>query len=100
MKVLKIKVKPNARAAKLEQAIDGTWVAHVTAPPLDGKANAMLIAMVAKHFGVRKNDVTIKSGAAGRLKRIAVDVKDILRIRIKGVRPCFLFIGRYVTRFC
>ena len=42
---------------------DGSWLARVKAPPVDGKANAAVIALVAKHFGLRKAQVHIKSGA-------------------------------------
>jgi hypothetical protein len=67
-----VKVKPNARVSSLERAADGTWVAHLKSPPVDGKANAELIELVARHFGCPKAAVTIKSGAAGRLKRVRI----------------------------
>jgi uncharacterized protein (TIGR00251 family) len=72
MPVIQVKVKPNAKASVLEQAADGTWFAQLKSPPVDGKANAELIALVAEHFGCRKADVVIKSGAAGRLKRVHI----------------------------
>jgi uncharacterized protein (TIGR00251 family) len=61
-------VKPNARVSALEAQADGTWLARIHAPPVDGKANEELIRLVAKHFGVRRAEVTIKSGASARLK--------------------------------
>ena len=70
--LIQVRVKPNARVSKLEQASDGTWLAHLAAPPVDGKANAELIALVAKHFGCRKSSVSIKSGAAARIKRLEI----------------------------
>ncbi len=73
MRTLQVKVKPNARTAELSEQPDGTWLAKVKAPPVDGKANEAVIALVAEHFGVRKAQVTIKSGAAARLKLIQVD---------------------------
>ena len=45
----------------------------VTAAPEAGKANAALIALVAAHFGVRKAQVSIRSGAAARLKRVQLE---------------------------
>ena len=66
--VLQIKVKPNSRVEELVALDDGSFEARVKAPPVDGKANAALIALVAKHFGLRKAQVNIKSGASGRLK--------------------------------
>jgi len=69
---LRVKVKPNARASKLEQLEDGTWRAQLKSPPVDGKANAELIALVAERFGCRKADVQIRSGASGRMKLVRV----------------------------
>jgi uncharacterized protein (TIGR00251 family) len=71
--VLRIKVKPGARRSSFVQQPDGTWLASVQAPPVDGKANEALIGLVAAHFGVRKAQVTIRSGVSGRLKTIDVD---------------------------
>jgi uncharacterized protein len=73
MPVLQVKVKPNARASTLVQAEDGTWSAQLKAPPVDGKANEELIALVASHFGCRKAQVRIKAGAGGRTKLVEVD---------------------------
>ncbi len=73
MKRLQVKVKPNARAAALEARADGTWQATLKSPPVEGRANEELIALVAAHFGVRKAQVTIRSGAAGRIKRVQID---------------------------
>jgi uncharacterized protein YggU (UPF0235/DUF167 family) len=73
MRILRIKVKPNARATSLEARDDGTWLARVNAPPVDGRANAALTALVAEHFGVPRSRVSIRGGAAGRMKTVAID---------------------------
>ena len=72
MSVIQVKVKPNSRSSALELLFDGTYQASLKAAPIDGKANAELIALVAKHFKVSKASVTIKSGAAARLKLVSV----------------------------
>jgi uncharacterized protein len=72
MKTIRIKVKPNARRSELEELSDGTWVARVAAPPVDGKANEELLRLIAEHFDVRKAQVSIKSGASGRLKLVQI----------------------------
>ena len=56
----------------MDEEPDGTFVVRVKAPPVDGKANAELIAVVAEHFGVRKAQVSIKSGASGRMKLVHI----------------------------
>jgi uncharacterized protein (TIGR00251 family) len=73
MATLQIKVKPNARSSTLEQAADGSWLAQLKSPPVDGKANEELIALVARRFGCRRADVTIRSGASGRMKLVKID---------------------------
>ncbi len=72
MRTLRVKVKPNARTEELLALDDGSFAAHVKAPPVDGKANAALIALVARHFGLRKAQVSIKSGASGRMKLVQI----------------------------
>jgi uncharacterized protein (TIGR00251 family) len=73
IRTLPIKVKPGAKTSRLEELPDGSgWVATLKSPPVDGKANAELIALVANHFGCRKADVTIKSGAAARMKLVQI----------------------------
>ena len=72
MPVLLVKAKPNARVSALTLQDDGTWLAQLKSPPVDGKANAELIALVAKQFGCAKSAVDIKSGAGGKLKRVVV----------------------------
>ena len=72
VQTIQVKVKPNARASQLEQADDGTWRAQLKAPPVDGKANAELIALVARHFGCPRAAVTIRAGASGRMKLVQI----------------------------
>lgn len=66
-------------------AIDG-WAAdgegrpylkvRVSAPPVEGEANAALTAFLAKHLGVSRSSVRVASGATARLKRLEVDGLD------------------------
>ena len=73
MQTIKVKVKPGAREEALLRLADGSWQASVKAPPVDGKANAALVALIAAHFGVRKAQVSIRSGAGGRLKLVRIE---------------------------
>ncbi len=62
-------------------AIDG-WTAgadgseylkcRVSAPPEDGKANAALVALLAKALGVAKSAIRIAAGEPARLKSIHI----------------------------
>jgi uncharacterized protein (TIGR00251 family) len=71
-RVLRIRVKPGSRVSELIEQPDGSWLARVKAPPVDGKANEALIELVAAHFAVRRNQVRIRSGASSRSKTVEV----------------------------
>jgi uncharacterized protein (TIGR00251 family) len=73
--VIHVKVKPNARVSSLARGGEGIWIAQIKAAPVDGKANAELIALVAATFQCCKSAVDIKSGVSARTKlvRIAAD---------------------------
>ncbi len=73
MILLQIKVKPRSRTSSLVRQPDGSWLANLKSPPVDGKANEELIALVAEQFGCRKADVSIKSGASGRMKLVRIE---------------------------
>lgn len=72
MRLIPIKVKPLAHQSQLTPQDDGSYLAQLKAPPVDGKANAELIALVAQFFGVSRAAVRIKSGASARIKRVQV----------------------------
>ena len=73
MKVIQVKVKPNARVSTLEEAESGPWFAQLKSPPVDGKANKELVTLIARHFACPKSAVSIKSGASGRIKLVRID---------------------------
>src|SRR5213082_3059089 len=62
-------------APPLKQAEGGTWLARLRSAPIEGKANAELIALVAEHYQCPKSAVSIKSGAAGRIKLVRIDAR-------------------------
>jgi uncharacterized protein (TIGR00251 family) len=72
LRTLKVRVKPGSRVSALEEQADGSWLARVKAPPVDGRANAALVELVAAHFGLRKAEVVIKSGTSGRSKLVQI----------------------------
>ena len=45
---------------------------RLTAPPVEGKANAQLQAFLAKAFGVAKSQVSLDSGELNRQKRLRI----------------------------
>lgn len=73
MRKILIKVKPGSKSDELEQLADGSWVARVKAQPVENRANEALCKLVATHFGVKKSQVSIKTGRSGRTKLVQID---------------------------
>ncbi|PLR27707.1 hypothetical protein SGCZBJ_04925 [Caulobacter zeae] len=63
-------------------AVDG-WAAdadgrpylkvRVSAPPVEGEANAALVALMAKRLGLSRSAVRVAAGATARLKRLEIE---------------------------
>jgi len=60
---------------------DGILIARVTAPPVDGKANAALCKLIARRAGVAPSRVTIVQGETSRQKLIRVEGVDDVALR-------------------
>ena len=67
-----VTVKPNARAAVVTQLSAAEFRAAVREPARDGKANAGLVDLLARHFGVQKSAITIVRGHSSRRKLIEI----------------------------
>ena len=50
----------------------GTLKARITAPPVDGAANEVLIALLADRLGLPKRAISIVRGATGRQKVVEI----------------------------
>ncbi|SFB93633.1 hypothetical protein SAMN04488059_101113 [Devosia psychrophila] len=72
-----VRVTPNAGRDAIEGVAlrdDGTAMlrVRVSAVPDKGKANAAVIALLAKALGVPKSSITVTSGETSRMKTLAV----------------------------
>ncbi len=72
MAIIQVKVKPNARLSALTSAADGTYIAQIKSPPAEGKANAELVRLVARHFRCTVTSVEIRHGGSGRIKLLQI----------------------------
>jgi uncharacterized protein YggU (UPF0235/DUF167 family) len=72
-RTISVKVKPFARRSALQELEAGLWHALLKSPPLDGKANRELVALVADRIGCPKPAVSIRGGAAGRMKLVRIE---------------------------
>jgi uncharacterized protein (TIGR00251 family) len=70
---LTIRVTPRARKTEISGFMDdGTLRVRVSAPPVEGKANAALIKFLAKVLGVRKNKIEIIAGEKSLDKIVSI----------------------------
>ena len=81
--VFEILVQPRASRAKIGPVHDGRLKLAVTAPPVDGEANAAVIELLAKQLGIARGAVEIVAGATGRRK--TVRVRGVARAAIEGL---------------
>lgn len=65
-----IRVTPRAGRDALSAGTDDHLVARLAAAPVDGQANAALIALVAKAFGLPRRAVNLVAGDTARVKRL------------------------------
>ena len=70
--VLEVLVQPRASRTRVVGAHDGRLKIQLAAPPVDGEANAALVAFLAGALGVRRADVVLLAGETGRRKRVSI----------------------------
>ena len=69
---LAVLVQPRASRTKVVGEHDGRIKIALAAPPVDGEANAALIAFLSDELGVRRAQITFLDGETSRRKRLAV----------------------------
>lgn len=69
---IKVKVTPRAKKNRLGPWQGDVLKVFITAPPVDGKANAALIDFLAKEWGVSRSNIVIIQGEASREKVIEI----------------------------
>jgi uncharacterized protein (TIGR00251 family) len=68
-----IRLQPGARREEIAGERDGLLLVRVTAPPVDGRANAALCRLIAKRARVGVRSVSIVRGAGTREKLVRVE---------------------------
>ncbi|MFV0624048.1 DUF167 domain-containing protein [Sphingomonas sp. ac-8] len=68
-----VRVTPRASREAFAGSDAGHFAARLTAPPVEGAANAALVQLVARSFGVPKRAVTLVAGDTSRIKRLRVE---------------------------
>jgi hypothetical protein len=84
---LRVRLTPRAARDAVELREDGSLAVRVTAPPVDGRANAALEKALARALGVPPSRVSVVRGARSREKTVRVEGLDAdgLRERLRGL---------------
>lgn len=75
--LLDVRVIPRAPRSVVAGVRDGALLVRLAAPPVDGEANAALIALLAHALDLPGRDLAVVAGGRSRRKRV----------KISGMRP-------------
>jgi uncharacterized protein (TIGR00251 family) len=77
---LSLHIQPGAKKSEVAGLHGAALKIRLAAPPVDGKANAALLAFVAKQLNLPKSAVSLKSGQTSRQKVVRVEGADEARL--------------------
>jgi uncharacterized protein (TIGR00251 family) len=85
---IRIRLQPRARREEVVGERAGAIVVRVTAPPVDGKANAALCAFVARVVGISTSSVRVVRGQTSRDKVVRAEgvTQEFLRSALLSQR--------------
>ena len=84
---LRLHIQPGAKKTEVAGLHGEALKIRLAAPPVDGKANACLIAFLADQFGIARSAVSLLGGETSRAKRVHIggvgpaSVKSVFLIR-------------------
>lgn len=76
-----VKVQPRARKNAITGELGGALKLALTAPPVEGKANAACIEFLANFLSVPRSSITIASGESSRGKVIRITGLSAVELR-------------------
>jgi uncharacterized protein (TIGR00251 family) len=71
--LLDVRVTPRAPRSAVGGVRDGALIVRLAAAPVDGAANAALVALVAGHLDLPRRAVVLVAGERSRRKRLKVE---------------------------
>ncbi len=77
-----VRLKPRSSRNAVLGVKDGVLECAVNAPPVDGRANEALVALLAEDLGVPQKALEIVGGAKSRNKRVLVARQFVQNMRI------------------
>lgn len=87
---LAVRVKPGSSRTRVLGAFGGTCdeapalIVAVSAPPVDGRANAAVIEALANALGMRRHQISVVAGHTARTKTVSLTVPDADLDRIQA----------------
>ena len=70
---LAVRVQAQARRDEIAGQRGGSLLVRVTAPPVEGKANAAVCRLLAERLGLAPGRVAVVRGAGSRYKLVEID---------------------------
>lgn len=83
--ILRFRVQPRAGRTAFAEPFGDALKVKLKAPPVDGRANAELLRLVADSFGVSRSAVRLVSGQQSRTKQLRV--RDPSQLMLGIIRP-------------
>jgi len=88
--VLSVVVTPNAPRTRADGLHDGCLRVRLAAPPVDGKANDMLLHWLAQELGLPQRAVQLLRGDSARRKQLVIEApaaRVLAWLQAHGVKP-------------
>jgi uncharacterized protein len=82
--ILTLHIQPGAKKTDIAGEHGDALKIRLSAPPVEGKANAALISFLAKVLRLPKVAVRLKSGDTSRHKRIEIDATPDAILKVLG----------------
>ncbi len=70
--IFDVKVVPRSSKSEIVGELGGALKIKLKSPPVDGAANAELIKVLSKTFGISKNEIEIIGGQTSKDKKIKI----------------------------
>ncbi len=67
-----IKVSPRSSRNLVEKTAEGEYKVKLTAAPVDGEANLMLVKVLAEYFNISKSSLVIIGGKSAKIKIVEI----------------------------
>ena len=83
--VLRLYIQPKASRDQIVGLHGEKLKVAITAPPVDGQANAHLIKFLAKQFKVAKGMIVIEKGELGRHKQVRINNPQLIPAAITAI---------------